>query len=83
MKDRCPVVFVNAVAVNGFQNGVVNVALATFGFTPSETPGETEVLADSHITANLRMDLFCAQQLRDALDRILRENTKPAPDTVN
>lgn len=84
MKD-CPVIFVNAVSVAGFQNGVVNVALTTFGFTPTieEGTGKAMVATDEQLAANLRMDLFCAEQLRDHLDRIIKQNTKPAPDQVN
>lgn len=83
MKDRCPVVFVNAVAVTGFVNGVANVAFETFGYTPEIEGDKTVVVADNYVSANLRMDLFCAQQLRDSLDSIIKQHTKPAPDTVN
>lgn len=84
MKDKCPVTFVNAVSVAGFQNGVVNIALNTFGFTPMvDDEGKAVVATDDQVTANLRMDLFCAEQLRDHLDRIIKANTKPAPEQVN
>lgn len=81
--DRCPVTFVNAVAVTGFANGVVNVAFSTFGYTPQVEGDKTVVAADVHVSANLRMDLFCAQQLRDHLDEIIQTHTKPAPEAVN
>lgn len=81
--DRCPVTFVNAVAVTGFANGVVNVAMSTFGYTPEVQGDKTVVASDIHVTANLRMDLFCAQQLRDHLDQIIQEHTKPTAEKVN
>ena len=38
----------------------------------------------SVITANLRMDLYCAQQVYEALGKIIAEQTSPASkDSVN
>jgi hypothetical protein len=71
------VTFVNTVEVNGVLNGVVNLAFGTCQFLPETKEGETIVAPAVEITANLRMDLYCAKQLHDALGRILAENTKP------
>jgi hypothetical protein len=71
------VVFVNNLAAWGFLNGVLNLAFSTCQFLPQEVDGETKVVTDEVVTANLRMDLFAAQQLRDALDGIIEANTKP------
>lgn len=79
MNDKAPVTFVNSVAVSGFSNGVCNFALSTAEYVPS-ADGKT-VLASEFISANLRMDLFCAQQLHDSLASILAQQTKPAPKT--
>lgn len=70
------VTFVNHVAVNGFLNGVCNLSLSQSRFVPS---GEgNKVALEHHIVLDLRFDLFCAQQIRDALDKIIADNTKPA-----
>lgn len=71
--------FVNMVSVNGFMNGVVNMSLGVQRWYPSPNADGTMVVeADELILVDLRFDLFCAQQMRDALDRIISENTKPA-----
>ncbi len=76
----CPIVFVNSVAVSGFLNGVINVGFSTARFLPSKD-GKVEVA--EAITANLRMDLLCAQQLHDSLASILAQQTEPAKKSVN
>lgn len=76
MEIKAEVVFVNTLAVSGFSNGIVNLAFATANFIPEEEDGAIKVVPDEFISANLRMDLFCAQQLRDRLDQIIEENTK-------
>lgn len=79
MQDKSYVVFVNSVAVSGFANGICNFAFTTARFTPQVEDGKPAVvLADEYISANLRMDLFCAQQLHDSLASILAQQTKPA-----
>jgi hypothetical protein len=76
-----PVVFVNSVAVSGFGNGVCNFAFSTAQFLP--TPDGKVQLAET-ITANLRMDLLCAQQLHDSLAKIIAQQTsKPDAKDVN
>ncbi len=73
-KDRSPVIFVNSVAVSGFNNGVCNFAFSTAEFVPAD--GKVEV--SEFISANLRMDLYCAQQLHDSLANILAQQVKTA-----
>lgn len=73
------VVFVNELEASGFVNGVINVAFSTYQFIPGvDEQGEPAVLPAPKITANLRFDLRLAQILRDRLDQIIEENTKPA-----
>jgi hypothetical protein len=74
MADNTPVVFVNSVAVSGFLNGIVNLAFTTAHYLPSDG----KVVLAEVVTANLRMDLHCAQQLHDSLASILAQQTKPA-----
>lgn len=77
------VVFVNSLAAWGFLNGILNLAFSTFQFLPEPVQDpetgewETKIVPSEVVTANLRMDLYTAQQLRDALDAIIEKNTKP------
>ena len=73
--SHVPITFVNSVAVTGFLNGIINVGLSTAQFLPTS---DGEVVAAEIVTANLRMDLLCAQQLHDSLARILAQQVKPA-----
>jgi len=76
-----PIVFVNSVAVSGFLNGILNIGFSTAQFLPSP---DGKVNVAEVITANLRMDLLCAQQLHDSLAKILEQQTsKPASKDVN
>lgn len=84
--SNVPVTFVNSIAVSGFLNGNLNVAMATAHFIPSigvdgKPDGKVDVAET--ITVNLRMDLYCAQQLHDSLASILAQQTKPTPKEVN
>lgn len=72
-----PIVFVNSLAVRGFLNGVINLAFNTAFFLPEEVNGETKVTSQDVITANLRMDLYCAQQVYEALGKIIQDQTTP------
>ena len=74
-----PIVFVNSVAVSGFLNGVCN-----FCFTSAQyLPADGKVVLAEVVTANLRMDLHCAQQLHDSIAKILEQQTSPAKKDVN
>lgn len=75
--------FVNTLAINGFNNGICNLAFSTASWFPHTIEGTVKVGLSEPITVDLRMDLACAQQVRDALDRILSEQTKPKPQDVN
>ena len=74
-----PVIFVNSVAVSGHGNGVCNFAFTTAAYLPQDG----KVVPAEFISANLRMDLYCAQQLHDSLANILAQQTKPAPKEMN
>lgn len=73
-------VFVNTPIAFGFLNGVVNVAFSTAKFLPVDGPDgpKTEILPV--ITANLRMDLYCARQLYEQLGKILAKNAASEKD---
>lgn len=84
MPDQKHVVptFVNTLAVNGFLNGNVNLAFSTASWFPkADQAGTVTVAVAEPITVDLRMDLACAQATRDALDRIIEQNTKPSAKT--
>lgn len=72
---------VNTLAVNGFLNGVINLAYSTAHWFPAED-GKSVSVAEP-ITVDLRMDLACAMATRDALDRIIEAQTRPKPQDVN
>lgn len=72
---------VNTLAVNGFLNGVINLAYSTAHWFPAED-GKSVSVAEP-ITVDLRMDLACAMTTRDALDRIIEAQTRPKPQDVN
>lgn len=69
------VILVNTMTVSGFLNGICNFSFTTARFS-STADGKVE--ADEYPSLYLRMDLMCAQQMRDALDKIIEANTKPA-----
>lgn len=77
--NNVPVIFINDVVGIGFLNGVLNITMATARFTPEEVGGAVPV--DLIIASRLRLDLRCAQQLRDMLSDIIEKNTKQS--TVN
>lgn len=68
------VTFVNSMTVSGFLNGNVNLSFSTARFSAML---DSTVEADEYPSLYLRMDLACAQQVRDALDRLIEQNTKP------
>ena len=72
-----PITFVTGLAVRGFNNGNINLALSVAQFLPEEIDGKVQVTAQEVIVANLRMDLFCAQQVYEAIGKILEDQTKP------
>lgn len=72
------VTFVNNVAVSGFLNGVCNLSLSQSTFVPVQHADGTKVDIKHDVAVDLRFDLYCAQQIRDVLDGIITNNTKPA-----
>lgn len=74
MSDK--VTFVNGVLGGGILNGVVNLQLGVCLFDHVDDKGQ--VLANLTPAAYLRMDLLCAQTVRDYLNDIL---TKVEPTT--
>ena len=68
--NNVQVVFVNQVLGQGHLNGVINLTFGVARFTPSV---EDKVETDMAIAARIRMDLVCAQQLRDSLDVLLKK----------
>jgi len=78
MENKAEVTFVTGLATWGFLNGVINVSFTTAQFLPEvDDDGTTKVVTADIISANLRFDLNVAQLLRDALDKIIEEQTKP------
>ena len=69
---RVTPVFVNQLAGSGQLNGVVNLTFTTAQFTPT---ADSTIDPDLVITARLRMDFYCATQLRDALNALIEQNT--------
>jgi hypothetical protein len=83
MDTKAEVIFVNDLEVSGFLNGVINMAFSTMQFIPEvqvEIGEEAKMVVAPApvITANLRFDLRLAQIMRDRLNEIIDENTKPA-----
>lgn len=73
--DQVGITFANLCLGRGILNGVVNVTLGAFAFTPE---GD-KVEADPMITARLRLDVPCAIALRDALTALLNDvQVKPS-----
>lgn len=77
MENKSEVVFVTGLATWGFLNGVINVAFTTAQFLPEVQGEEVKVISADIISANLRLDLNVAQQLRDVLDGIIEQQIKP------
>lgn len=75
--DEVGVTFVNAVLGIGHLNGVVNITMGTYNFTPQD--GMKEIDPDLVVSCRLRMDQACAQQLRDLLDAKLNQMAAPVP----
>jgi hypothetical protein len=67
-------IFTNQLVASGYLNGVVNLKFATARFSPD---GEGKIDLDLTVSADLRMDLFCAQLLYERLGQIIDANTKP------
>jgi hypothetical protein len=77
--ENIPITFVNEVAGWVFLNGVVQVALVSAMWTPTEMGVDAPV--DLRLACRLRMDLQCAQNLHAALGQVIEAHTKTP--TVN
>lgn len=66
--DSVGVTFVNAVVGRGILNGIVNVQ---FGVLPFEADKDGKVSNELVTACRLRMDVACAEQLRDHLNAVL------------
>ena len=81
MTDEPKVIFVNTMTVSGFLNGNCNLTFTTARWSARSRDGEVYVDANEYESLFLRMDLNCATQVRDALDKIIAQQSKPG--TVN
>ena len=74
------VTFVNSMTVSGFLNGNINLSFTTARFTAVDA----KVDVDEYPSLYLRMDLACAQQVHEALGKLIEQNTsKPPKSEVN
>ena len=76
---RAQSVFVNELVASGHLNGVVNLTFATAQFTPNDGKVDPDLV----ITARLRMDLLCVQQLYARLGEIIQQTMTPANGTTH
>lgn len=84
MAKDVDVILVNNLEVSGILNGVINLAFSTSQFIPvvqetAPNSGEYETVVGvaNVISANLRMDLWLAQQVHERLGALIEANTKP------
>ena len=85
MSNKPEVTFVNTMTVSGFLNGNINLAFTTARWTARFDPEQQQavVVPDEYESCFLRMDLHCATQVRDALDRIIKDQTKAPSGAIN
>ena len=67
--DTVGVTFVNAVVGRGILSGVINVQLGVLAFDADK---DGKVSNDLSVACRLRMDVKCAEDLRDSLDALLK-----------
>lgn len=79
MPKEVDVTYVTGLGTWGFLNGVINVSLTTTRWLPEydEENEKTVVVPSVDICADLRLDLYAAQQLHEALGVLIEANTKP------
>jgi len=80
MAISAPLIFANSVEVHGSLNGICNLLLAAAQFVPKD---DGTVNVEKQYVADLRFDLFMAQQMHDALGKILADQVKPAPQKMD
>jgi hypothetical protein len=80
MMEKPLVTFVNSMTVSGFLNGNINLSFTTARFTAVDA----KVDVDEYPSLYLRMDLACAQQVHEALGKLIEQNTtKPKAAEIN
>ena len=79
-QDDVGCVFVTRVMGSGHLNGVINVTLGTYNFTPSRSADRIE--PDLVVSCRLRLDIAAATELRDAIDKALVMMTAQATAQV-
>lgn len=79
--DDVGVVFVNTVVGRGVLNGIVNLSFGTLLFTPSDDGQSID--PDLVVSARLRMDKICAQQLYETLGDLLASIEKAEAEAVS
>lgn len=79
MAKEAEVTYVTGLGTWGFLNGVINVSFTTTRwFAEYDTEKEAMVVVPVlEVSADLRLDLFAAQQLHEALGVLIEQNTKP------
>jgi hypothetical protein len=73
--------FANVVLAAGHWQGVINVTLGAYLYSPDpaeEDPAKAKIVPDLAITARLRVDVACARMLHAALRDVLAAIDKPA-----
>lgn len=70
--DTVGVTFVNHCLAQGIYNGVINVTLGHYLFTPKDSP-EPKVDGDLVVACRLRLDLTAAEELYTALGNLLTQ----------
>lgn len=70
VSDNVGITFVNTVMNRGVFNGIINLNLGVFNFTPAD---DGSIDFDPVIAARLRMDEAAAAQIRDTLDDLLKQ----------
>jgi hypothetical protein len=76
--DSVGITFVNALLGRGIMNGVINLTLGAYTFTPE---GE-HVEPDLVVLGRLRMDPACARQLYEGLGALLVSIEKTAEEAA-
>jgi len=72
--DNVGFTFANIVIGSGAYHGIVNVTLGALPFNPTD---DGTVSTEIVITSRLRMDVACAERLRDELDSLLSKIKNP------
>lgn len=80
MAISAPLIFFNSIEVHGSLNGVANLLLAAAQFVPKD---DGTVTVEKQYVGDLRFDLFAAQQMHDALGKLLADQVKPSPQKMD